>query len=123
MAGLPVPLTFFCTKERQIPNPKESSPYIIIERTQLCLCSINVGPYYLQENILSSEDETVDLHMYYTVYMAVVNYFGAQIPEIEEIVGQMKNVLDPETAYLYEKDLTESEDHLTVTDVLLSEIQ
>ena len=34
LAGLPIPWTFFCTKERQIPNPTEGSPYIIIKRTQ-----------------------------------------------------------------------------------------
>ena len=39
LAGLPVPWTFFSTKERQIPNPMEGSPYIIIKRTHLCMCS------------------------------------------------------------------------------------
>ena len=90
LAGLPIPWTFFCTKERQIPNPTEGSPYIIIKRTQLCLCSITAGPYYLLENILSCEDENVDLHMYYTVNMAVMNYFETQIPEIEQIDGQCR---------------------------------
>ena len=51
LAGLPAPWTFFCTKERQIPNPTEGSPYII-NRTQPCLCLISAGPYYLQENVL-----------------------------------------------------------------------
>ena len=35
LAGLPIPWTFFCAKERQIPNPAEGSPYIMIMRTQL----------------------------------------------------------------------------------------
>ena len=33
----------------QISNPTEGSPYSIIKTTQLCLCSVSVGPYYLQE--------------------------------------------------------------------------
>ena len=90
LAGLPTLWTFFCTKERQIPNPTEGSPYIIIRRTQLCLCSISAGPYYLQGNILSCEDENVDLEMYYTVNMAVMNYFGTQIPEKEKIDGHIQ---------------------------------
>ena len=49
--------------------------------------------------------------------MAVVNYFGTQIPGIEEIYGQIKI----ESADLHGKDLTQSEDHFTITDVLLSE--
>ena len=73
---------FSLQKQKQIPNPTEGSPYIIIKRTQLCLCSISAGPYYLQENAISCEDENVDLHMYYTVNVAVVNYFGTQIPEV-----------------------------------------
>ena len=117
LAGLPIPWTFFCTKERQIPNPTEGSPYIIIERTQLCLCSISAGSYYLQENILSCEDENVDLHMYYTVNMAVVNYFGTQIPEIEQSDGHMQI----ETINTNGKELNDPEDQFTVSDVLLSE--
>ena len=85
LAGSPVPWTFFYTKERQIPNPTEGSPYIIIKRTQLCLCSLCTGTYYLQENILSYENGNVDLHVYYTVNMAVVSYFGIQIPVIEKV--------------------------------------
>ena len=92
LAELLVPWTFICTKERQIPNPTEGSPYIIIKGTQLCPCSISAGPYYLQENVLSCEDEIVDLHMYFTVNMADVNYFGTQIPDIEKIDGHMQIV-------------------------------
>ena len=75
LAGLPGPWTL-CTKERQIPNPRKGSPYIIIKITQLCLCLISAEPYYLQKNVLSCEDKNVDLHMYYAVNMAVVNYFS-----------------------------------------------
>ena len=38
LAGLPVPWTFSCTIEILIPNPTKGCPYIIIKRTQLCLC-------------------------------------------------------------------------------------
>ena len=117
LAGLPIPWTLFCTKEKQIPNPTEGSPYIIIKRTQLCLCSISAGPYYLQENILSCEDENVDLRKYYTVNMAVVNYFGTQVPEIEQIDGHMQI----ETMKANGKELNDQEDQFTVSDVLLSE--
>ena len=68
-----------------------------MKRTQLCLCSVST---------LSSEDEKVDLLMYYTVNMAVVNYFGTQIPKFEKTDGHMQ--IEP--AELHCKDLTESED-------------
>ena len=76
------------------------------------MCSISTGPYYLQENILSCEDENVDLHMYYTVNMAVVNYSGTQIPE-----GHMQI----ETTDIHGKDLNDPKDQFMVSDVLLSE--
>ena len=117
LAGLPVPWAFFCTKERHIPNPTEGSPNFIIKRTQICLCSIGARPYCLQENILSCEDEDVDLHMYYLVNMTVVNYFGTQIPEIENIDGHVHI----ELADLYGKDLIDPEDQFTVSGVLPSE--
>ena len=65
----------------------------------------------------SCEDKIVDIHMYYTVNMAVLNYFGTQIPEIEKIDRQIKI----ESADLHGKDLMWSEDYFTVIDVLLSE--
>ena len=74
-------------------------------------------PQDLQENVISCEDENADLYIYYTVNMAVVTYFGIQIAEIENIDGHMQI----ESAELHGKDLNESEDNLTVSDVLLSE--
>ena len=55
--------------------------------------------------------------MYYIVNIAVVNYFGTQIPEIEKIDGYMQI----ETADMHENDLNDPKDPFTVSDVLLSE--
>ena len=49
--------------------------------------------------------------------MAVVNYFGTQIPEIENIDGHMQI----ESAELHGKDVMELVDHFTVSDILLCE--
>ena len=59
----------------------------------------------------------MDLHMYYTVNIAVVNYFGTQIPEVEKIDGHMQI----ETTDIQEKGLNDPKDQFTVSDVLLSE--
>ena len=49
--------------------------------------------------------------------MAVVNYFGTQIPEIEQIDGHMQI----ETMNANGKELNDPEDQFTVSDVLLYE--
>ena len=55
--------------------------------------------------------------MHYTVNMALVNHFGTQIPEIEQIDGHMQI----ETMNANGKELNDQEDQFTVSDVLLSE--
>ena len=59
----------------------------------------------------------MNLHMYYTLNMAVVNYFGTQIPEVEQINCHMQI----ETINTNIKGLNDPEDQVTVRDVLLSE--
>ena len=49
--------------------------------------------------------------------MAVVFYFGTQIPEVEQINGHMQI----ETINTNGKELNDPEDQVTVSDVLLSE--
>ena len=94
---------FLFKGKEKIPNPTEGSPYIILKRTQLHVYSIGTAAYYLQENILSSEDENVDLHMYYVLNMTAVNYFWHTNTREEEIDGQMKVELGSESADLHEK--------------------
>ena len=59
----------------------------------------------------------MDLHMYYTVNMTVVNYFGTQIPEVEKIDSHIQ--IEPMN--INEKDLNDPKDQFIVSDVLLSE--
>ena len=40
------------------------------------------GTLFSPEKHLSNEDESVDMHTYYTVNMAFVNYIGTQLTEI-----------------------------------------
>ena len=58
-------------------------------------------------HIYHTEDGNVNLNMHHTVNMALVNYFCMQLPEIEEIDGQVKFELSKESAVLHVKDLTE----------------
>ena len=65
----------------------------------------------------------MDLHMYYTLNMTGVNYFCMQIPEMEEINGQMRIDLSTQSAELHARDLTKQklEDCYRVMYILLLE--
>ena len=59
LANLPLPWTFFCTHEKQIPNDIEGASYVMLEKSDLCLCSITAGSLYLHENIVSCSHKTL----------------------------------------------------------------
>ena len=59
----------------------------------------------------------MDFHIYNTVNLPVMNYFGTKLPDTGKIDGQMKTELNSESAELHGKDLTELEDHFTATEV------
>ena len=75
LGNLPLPWTVICNRNDQIPSPIEGSPYVIIDKADLCLCSISAGTWYIQENIIYCTDEpSTDLQLKYTVNMAVMLY-------------------------------------------------
>ena len=66
--------------------------------------------------VLSCGDGNVDLHVYCTLNVAVVNYFGTQVPEVERIGGCMQIGL----ANVHRRDLADPKDQFTVSDMFLS---
>ena len=43
LANMPTPWTFFCTHEDQIPNDIQGAKYALIQKSDLCICSITAG--------------------------------------------------------------------------------
>ena len=75
LGNLPKPWTFLCHHNDQIPNPIEGSPYVIIDKNDLCQCSISAGSWYIQENIAYCKEEPdTKIDLKYTVNMAVMIY-------------------------------------------------
>ena len=85
LGNIPEPWSVVCSKNDPIPNPLEASKYVIIKKKDLCQCSLSVGTWYIQENIVHCEEEaSSDLQLYYTVNMAVMIYdFMKEIEEAE----------------------------------------
>ena len=75
LGNLPKPWTFLCHHNDQIPNPIEGSPYVIIDKNDLCQCSISAGSWYIQENIAYCKEEPdTKIDLKHTVNMAVMIY-------------------------------------------------
>ena len=89
LGNIPEPWSVVCSKNDPIPNPLQASKYVIIKKKDLCQCSLSAGTWYIQENIVHCEGEaSSDLHLYYTVNMAVMIYDF--IKEIEE--AEMRDI-------------------------------
>ena len=116
LAGLPVPWTFFLYK-RKTNSKSYSRKSLYYYRKKTIMFVLNrCRNILLSREFFSCEDENEDLHMYYPVNMAVLNYLWTQIPETERIDGHMQI----ESADLYGKDMNEPDDQFTVSAVLLS---
>ena len=82
---MPTPWTFFCTHENQIPNDIQGAKYALIQKSDICLCSITAGSLYLHENILSCEDKrnnNVKMTLYFTINLATYLYFPELVPDL-----------------------------------------
>ena len=75
LCNLPLPWTIIHNHNDQIPNPIEGSSYVIVDKSDLCQCSISAGTWYIQENIIyCTEQIDTKIDLYYTVNMAVMIY-------------------------------------------------
>ena len=75
LGNLPLPWTIICNHNDQIPNPIQGSSYVIVDKSDLCQCSISAGTWYIQENIVYCTDKVdTKIDLYYTVNMAVIIY-------------------------------------------------
>ena len=85
MANLPLPWTFFCTLEKQIPNDTEGESYVMLDKSDLYLCSITAGSLYLHENIVSCShkytSDSLQMRLKYTINRALMIYFPTLIPD------------------------------------------
>ena len=98
LAGLPLPWTFYCKNDQLMPEPLQGEAYVVIERKELCKCSINAGYLYIQESLISCSeeksllapdqvDQSTNFQLGYPVNMAVVINF----PELYKDLSYIPN--------------------------------
>ena len=66
-----------CNDNNNIPIKIPSHPYVLINRTVLCNCGIEVEENFLLESIATCPGKRSDLTMYFTVNTAFMHYFDS----------------------------------------------
>ena len=63
-----------CTINNDIPIEIPSHPYVLVNRSVLCNCGIEVGNNVLLESLATCHDANTNLIMYFMVNTAFTNY-------------------------------------------------
>ena len=65
-----------CSINNDIPMEIPSHPYVLVNRSVLCNCGIEVENNHLHESLAACHDSRTKLVMYFTVNLAFTNYLN-----------------------------------------------
>ena len=83
LANWPNDKHIICKINNDIPVRIPSHPYVLVNRTVLCNCSIEADNHYLLESLAACVNTNSKLTMYFTVNTAFVNYLD-MFPNLTE---------------------------------------
>ena len=72
-----------CNINSDMPVKILSHPYVLVNRSVLCNCGIEVENHFLLESLASCQDTNLKVTMYFTVNTAFVNYLD-KFPNLTE---------------------------------------
>ena len=76
LANWPADKHIICSINKDIPIEIASHPYVLVNRSVLCNCRIEVENNYLLESLAACHDSRTKLVMYFTVNLAFTNYLN-----------------------------------------------
>ena len=98
LAHLPEPWRVQCKHTDQILSTMESSPYCVIQKSDLCGCTINAGTVFVQDNIVYCKgDLDAHIQLWYPVNMMTMLY-----QYIEHIKGSLTDMTIFKKPYLFD---------------------
>ena len=74
LANWPNDKHIICNVSNDIPVKIPSHPYVLVNRSVLCNCSIEANNHYLLESIAACDNKNSKLVMYFTINMAFAHY-------------------------------------------------
>ena len=107
LGNLPRPWITRCDKNIQIPETLQAGSYVIVYKHELCECSIMAGNpvWKVERNINYCRENTMQIHLYHTVNMAVMIYqFQEEIKTMKLSADTLSPVpieLDPKEPGFY----------------------
>ena len=76
LANWPNDKHIICTTNYDIPVKIPSHPYVLVNRSVLCNCGIEVDNHYLLESLAACDNRNSKLTMYFTINTAFANYLN-----------------------------------------------
>ena len=76
LTNWPADKHIICSINNDIPIEIPSHPYILVNRTVLCNCRIEVENNFLLESLAACHDSRTKLVMYFTVNLAFIHYLN-----------------------------------------------
>ena len=74
VANWPNDKHIICNTNNDIPVKIPSHPYVLVNRSVLCNCSIEADNHYLLESVAACDNSSSKLVMYFTINMVFANY-------------------------------------------------
>ena len=74
LANWPNNKYIICSIDNDIPIRIPSHPYLLVNRSVLCNCGMEVEDHFLLESVAACHDSNSKLVMYFTVNTAFINY-------------------------------------------------
>ena len=79
-----------CNVNNDIPVKIPSYPYVLVNRSVLCNCSIKADNHYLLESIVACDNRDSKLIIYFTIDLAFANYLD-MFPNLTELFLVIRN--------------------------------
>ena len=83
LANWPNDKNIICNINNDIPVKIPSHPYVLVNRSILCNCSIEADNHHLLESITACNRKIPKLTMYFTINLAFTNYLDV-LPNLTE---------------------------------------
>ena len=74
LANWPNDKHIICNINNDIPVKIPSQPYVLVNRSILCNCGIEVDSHHLLESLVACDNKPTELTMYFTINLAFSNY-------------------------------------------------